>query len=161
MSGHSSIIEKITALVTPIIEAQQLEFVDVEFKREGHINYLRIFIDKADGVTIDDCQKTSQECEVVLDVENIIQTQYVLEVSSPGLDRPLKSREDYDRFRNKLAKIKTYRAVQGQKKFLGHLQGISDETPASPSVVTIITKAGEEIQIPYELIASARLEVEF
>ena len=160
MSGYS-LVDRIKELVTPIIVAQQLELVDVEFKREGHVHYLRIFIDKPDGVTIDDCQRVSRECEVVLDVENIIRKQYVLEVSSPGLDRPLRTREDYERFRKRLVKIKTFHAVQGRKKFLGHLQGITEETAESPSLVTIVLVDGEEIQIPYELIASARLEVEF
>jgi ribosome maturation factor RimP len=160
MSGHS-LVERVKELVAPIIVDQDLELVDVEFKREGHAHYLRIFIDKPGGVTIDDCQKISRECEVVLDIEDIIRTQYVLEVSSPGLDRPLKKKEDYVRFQGRLVKIKTFRAIQEQKKFLGHLQGITEEKTDSPSVVTIVSSDGEEIQIPYELIASARLEVEF
>ena len=156
-----AIAEKVKELVAPIIAAEQLELVGVEFKREGRMNYLRIFIDKPEGVTIDDCQKMSRECEVVLDVEDIIQTQYILEVSSPGLDRPLRTKKEYERFQHRLVKIKTYHAVQGQKKFLGHLQGITEETATMPSIVTIRTLEGEEIQIPYESIASARLEVEF
>ena len=92
---------------------------------------------------------------------NIIRTQYVLEVSSPGLDRPLRTKEEYKRFQNHLVKITTFQAVQRQKKFLGYLQGITDETTETPSLVTIRTLDGEEeIQIPYEMIASARLEVE-
>lgn len=156
-----SLAERVKELVIPIIVTQHIELVDVEFKREGHINYLRIFIDKPGGVTIEDCQNISRECEVLLDIENIIQTQYVLEVSSPGLDRPLKTKEDYQRFRQRLVKIKTFRAIQGQKKFLGHLQGITDEQVGSPAVVMITSLDDQEIQIPYELIASARLEVEF
>jgi ribosome maturation factor RimP len=160
MAGRT-IAEKVKELATPIVSAEQLELVDVEFKREGHVNYLRIFIDKPEGVTIDDCQKISRECEVVLDVENIIRTQYVLEVSSPGLDRPLRTKEEYKRFEKRLVKIKTFQAIQGRKKFLGHLQGITEETSTSPSLVSILSSDGEEIQIPYEMIASARLEVEF
>jgi ribosome maturation factor RimP len=161
MAAHA-IAEKVKTLVAPIVATKQLELVDVEFKREGRVNYLRIFIDKSGGVTIDDCQTISRECEVVLDIENIIQTQYVLEVSSPGLDRPLRTKEEYKRFQNRLVKITTFQAIQRQKKFLGYLQGITDETAESPSLVTIRTLDGEEeIQIPYEMIASARLEVEF
>ena len=161
MPGYS-LVDKVKELVTPIITAQQLELVAVEFKREGHVQYLRIFIDKPDGgVTIDDCQKVSRECEIVLDIENIIRTQYVLEVSSPGLDRPLRTKKEYERFRKRLVKIKTFRSIQGRKKFLGYLQGITEETAESPSIVTIVSLDGREIQIPYELIASARLEVEF
>ena len=160
MARHP-LAERVKELVIPMIVSQQLELVDVEFKREGHINYLRIFIDKPGGVTIEDCQNISRECEVLLDIENIIQTQYVLEVSSPGLDRPLKTKEDYQRFRQRLVKIKTFRAIQGQKKFLGYLQGIIDEQGDSPSVVILTSLDDQEIRIPYELIASARLEVEF
>jgi len=161
MPGHA-ITGKVKELVTPIVTAEQLELVDVEFKHEGRVNYLRIFIDKPGGVTVDDCQKISRECEVVLDVENIIRTQYVLEVSSPGLDRPLRTKEEYTRFQNRLVKIKTFQAIQGQKKFMGYLQGMTNETTEVPSSVIIRTlDGGEEIQIPYEMIASARLEVEF
>ena len=161
MAGHSSISESVKTLVTPIIESRRLELVDVEFKREGPNTYLRIFIDKPDGVTLDDCQSISQECELVLDVENIIQTQYILEVSSPGLDRPLKKREDYQRFQGRLVKLKTYRPLDGQKKFLGYLQEISEERQDAPSIVTLMTKDGKEYHIPYDMIGSARLEVEF
>jgi ribosome maturation factor RimP len=159
--AHHSIIETITTLVSPIIDDAGLEFVDAEFKHEGQTHVLRIFIDKPGGVTLDDCQAISRECEVVLDVEDIIQTQYVLEVSSPGLDRPLRKKEDYRRFTDHLVKLKTYRPVQGRKKFLGYLQGMTEEIPAEPCVVTLRTKDDETIRIPYDMIASARLEVEF
>lgn len=161
MAGHSSISSTVKTLVAPIIESRQLELVDVEFKREGPNSFLRIFIDKPEGVTLDDCQSVSQECELVLDVENFIQTQYILEVSSPGLDRPLKKREDYQRFQGRLVKLKTYRPLDGQKKFLGYLQGITQEGEETSAMVTLTTKDGKEYHIPYDAIGSARLEVEF
>ena len=77
MSG-GSLVDTVKRLVKPIMMAQQFELVDVEFKREGQVHYVRIFIDKPGGITIDDCQKVSRECEIVLDVEDIIRTQYVL-----------------------------------------------------------------------------------
>lgn len=160
MAGHA-IIEKVKQLVIPILHEQEFELVDLEFKREGHVQYLRIFIDKPGGVTIDDCQLVSRECEVALDIEDIIQKQYVLEVSSPGLDRPLKTLQDYRRFHGKLAKIKTYRTIQGRKKFLGYLRGVVQETNDSPVCITMFIDGKDEIQIPYDLISSARLEVEF
>lgn len=161
MAGHSSITDSVKKLVAPIIEGRGLELVDAEFKREGPNTYLRIFIDKAEGVTLDDCQNISRESELVLDVENIIQTQYILEVSSPGLDRPLKKREDYRRFQGHLVKIKTYRPLDGHKKFLGTLQGLTETELEVSSIVTLTTKDGKEYHIPYEMISSARLEVEF
>lgn len=160
MAGRA-IVEKVKAIVTPIVVAEQLELVDVEFKREGRTNYLRLFIDKPGGVTIEDCQHVSRECEVILDVEDLIRTQYVLEVSSPGLDRPLKTEEDYQRLQKRLVKLKTFQAIQGRRNFLGYLQETIAETATSPMVVKITTLDGEDLQIPYPLIASARLEVEF
>jgi ribosome maturation factor RimP len=160
MASHG-LVEKIKALVAPIVAGAELELVDAEFKHEGQTHVLRIFIDKPGGVTLDDCQAISRECEVVLDVEDIIHTQYMLEVSSPGLDRPLRTREDYRRFTDRLVKLKTYRPVQGRKKFLGYLQGVTEETPAEPCVVILRMKNDEELRIPYDMIASARLEVEF
>ncbi|PID55961.1 ribosome maturation factor [candidate division KSB3 bacterium] len=161
MAGNSSILESVKTLVEPIIRSRQLELVDVEFKHEGPANYLRIFIDKSEGVTLDDCQDVSRECELVLDVENIIQTQYILEISSPGLDRPLKKLEDYLRFQGHLVKIKTYRPIDGQKTFLGYLRGVSEEGRETPLMVILATQDGQEYHIPYDMIGSARLEVEF
>jgi ribosome maturation factor RimP len=160
MAGHG-IIEKIKMLVAPIIAGAGLELVDAEFKHEGQTRVLRIFIDKPGGVTLDDCQRISRECEVVLDVEDIIQTQYMFEVSSPGLDRPLRTREDYRRFKDRLVKLKTYRPIQGRKTFLGYLQGMTEETATEPCMVILHMKDDEDIRIPYEMITSARLEVEF
>jgi ribosome maturation factor RimP len=160
MAGQT-IAEKVKVLVTPIVKAAWLELVDVEFKKEGRTQYVRIFIDKPGGVTIEDCQRISQECELVLDVEDLIPTQYILEVSSPGLDRPMKTKEEYQRFLKRLVKIKTFQAINGQKKFLGYLQEITEETATNLAVVTIRTLDDEDIHIPYNLIASTRLEVEF
>ncbi len=161
MSGQS-IVERVKALILPVIEMQQLELVDVEFQREGKTNVLRIFIDKPGGVTLDDCQYISQESGIALEVEDIIQSQYVFEVSSPGLDRPLKRVQDFKRFQNRLVKIKTYQAIQGRKKILGRLQGVQEEEGEAHSVVLIVLEdTKEEVSIPYESISSARLEVEF
>jgi ribosome maturation factor RimP len=159
-TGHG-ITTQVKTLITPVIEEAHLELVDVEYTREGQVHYLRIFIDKPGGITLDDCQSISRECEVLLDIEDIIHTQYILEVSSPGLDRPLKKREDYQRFRDRLVKLRTYSAVDGRKKFSGRLKGIAEEPEENTWVVTIQTEDNQEFHIPYELIASARLEVEF
>lgn len=159
--ARQNIGEQVKALMVPVISGAQLELVDVEYTREGHTNYLRIFIDKAGGVTLDDCQMMSRECELILDVEDVISTQYILEVSSPGLDRPLKNENDYTRFLDRLAKIKTYQAVQGQKTFIGHLQGLTEDPITHAKTVLLCTLEHEDVAIPYDLIASARLEVEF
>ena len=159
--ARQNIVEQVRTFVSPIIAGAQLELVDVEYKREGHTNYLRIFIDKPGGVTLDDCQMISRECEMILDVEDVISTQYILEVSSPGLDRPLKTEEDYTQFLDRLAKIKTYQAIQGRKIFIGHLQGLTEDPSTHAKTVLLRTLENEDVAIPYDLIASARLEVEF
>src|SRR3990167_9137109 len=92
-------------LVKPIVESEGMELVDVEYKKEGKTWYLRIFIDKNAGVTLDDCQNISYQIEKLLDVEDIISDSYTLEVSSPGIERPLKKISDYNRFKNRLVKI--------------------------------------------------------
>jgi ribosome maturation factor RimP len=158
--AESGVVGRINALIAPIVNDAQLELVDVQYTREGQVWYLRIFIDKAGGVTIDDCQMISRECEVALDVEDIIRTQYILEVSSPGLDRPLKHKDDYTRFRDRLVKIRTFRAIDGQKNFIGYLGGLSDDPETHASLVTL-RMTDQEVRIPYDMIASARLEIEF
>jgi len=160
MAVEHGVVGQVKNLITPIITDAQLELVDVEYTREGQVHYLRIFIDKPDGVTIDDCQTMSRECEVILDIEEIIHTQYILEVSSPGLDRPLRKKKDYNRFRDRLVNIRTYRAVDGRKKFLGRLIGLTDNQGTDTCVVTLRID-GSDVHIPYDMIASARLEVEF
>ncbi len=160
MAAEYGVAGQVKNLIAPIIADAQLELVDVEYTREGEVHYLRIFIDKPGGVTINDCQTISRECDVILDVEEIIHTQYILEVSSPGLDRPLKKHEDYERFCNRLVKIRTYRAVDGQKNFLGRLTGLTTDPKTNTCMVTLQID-GDDIHIPYDMIASARLEVEF
>jgi len=149
------VVQSVRDVVAPVIASEGLELVDVEFKREGRTWYLRIFIDKPAGVTLSDCEKISKEVGVLLDVEDLIHRSYTLEVSSPGLDRPLKTKGDYTRFQGRLVKIKTFSAIRGQKVFSGYLEGIQDDK------VRIRTKSEEEIEIPYDQISLARLEVEF
>jgi ribosome maturation factor RimP len=159
-TAKHGVTDQVKALIMPIISNAQLELVDVEYTREGQVHYLRIFIDRPGGVTLDDCQMISRECEVVLDIEEIIHTQYILEVSSPGLDRPLKKKDDYERFRDRLVKIRTYHAIEGRKNFLGHLAGLMDD-PETDTCMVKLHVDGDDIRIPYDMIASARLEVEF
>lgn len=160
MAKTHGVADAVRPLIEPILANAHLELVDLEYTREGDVQYLRIFIDKPGGVTIDDCQTISRECEVVLDIEEIIQAQYILQVSSPGLDRPLKRKEDYTRFRDRLVKIRTYRAIAGRKTFLGRLKGVTDD-PATNTSLVMVHLDDEDVAIPYTLIASARLEVEF
>lgn len=151
---------RIEALARPILEALRLELVEIEFKRSGREAVLRLFIDKEGGVTLDDCADVSRELSLTLDVEDFIPGQYNLEVSSPGLDRPLKTTADYERFAGRLIKVRTYEpfadeAGNKRKTFLGTLEGLTD------GVVRMKLTEGQAAAIPLERIAKANLEFEF
>jgi ribosome maturation factor RimP len=157
---RDDICSQVRALVRPIIDSMCLELVDVEFKRTGREAVLRLFIDREGGVTLDDCADVSRELSTLLDVEDIIPCEYNLEVSSPGLDRPLKSEADYERFSGRLIKVRTYEPYQDdagnkRKTFLGQLEGLRDG-----NVVMSLTE-GQTASIPLERIAKAHLEFEF
>jgi len=153
------ICDRINAILQPILKSLQLELVEIEYKRTGKEAVLRLFIDKDGGVMLDDCAEVSRELSLVLDVEDIIPCEYNLEVSSPGLDRPLKTIADYNRFKGRLIKVKTYEpysddAGNKRKTFLGTLEGLRD------SVVVMALKEGQTASIPLERVAKANLEFE-
>jgi len=148
------VIKIVKELAIPILEREALELVDIEFKREARGWVLRIYIDKEGGVSLNDCTLVSQQLGDVLDVEDPIDTPYILEVSSPGLTRPLKGTKDYQRYIGRLVKIKTYKEIYGKKVFIGELSGLKE------GIVNI--KIDKKVyEIPYGLIASAHLEVDF
>ena len=123
MSAKTEMIEsRAEALIQPVIEENQLELVDVEYVKEAGEWYLRAYIDKPGGVTVDDCEKVSRAFEARLDEADLIADAYILEVSSPGLDRPLKKEKDYRRAMGKEIELHTYKPVDGEKQFFGTLQ---------------------------------------
>ncbi len=140
-----------------------MELVDLEYKHEGRDWFLRIFIDKEGGVNLDDCAEASREIGAVLEVEDIVRTAYRLEVSSPGIDRPLKKVQDFERFAGSLVKVKTYESLDpdqrghARKTFVGTLLGIEG------GLVRIeqTDKKGGVVELPLEGIAKANLEYEF
>ena len=113
---------KTEKLIMPIVEANNVELFDVDYIKEGQDWYLRVYIDKEGGVTIDDCQAVSRAFNEILDKENYITDQYIFEVSSPGLTRPLKKEKDYAKSIGKLIDIKLYKAVEGLKEYTGVLK---------------------------------------
>jgi len=120
-------IEDIVAEIAgPIVERHSFELVDVEFLKEGTNWYLRIYIDKPGGITIDDCQIVSEEISDILDEKDPIEQSYFLEVSSPGLDRPLKKDSDFEKFKGELVEVKVYKPIDGRKIFEGELVGLID-----------------------------------
>ena len=128
MGKKESYEEKTEQLIRPIIEANNVELFDVDFVKEGSDYYLRVFIDKEGGVTIDDCQNVSRAFNDILDRENYISEQYIFEVSSPGLTRPLKKEKDYEKSIGRLIDIKLFSQVDGSKEYSGVLTEYDKDT---------------------------------
>lgn len=117
---------KIAAMIEPSLGVLGYELVGVEYVAQGKHSLLRIYIDTPDGVDVDDCQKASQQISGVLDVEEPLSGQYTLEVSSPGLERPLFTAAHYERFVGERAEVKMHSPIDGQRKFVGQLAGVED-----------------------------------
>ena len=156
-------LTQIQAMVDPILDDFGLECVDIEFKREAQGQVLRIFIDKEGGVTLDDCVTVSRELGAVLEVDDPVPGAYRLEVSSPGLDRPLKTPRDFERFAGQPVKIKTFSMLDpdqrghSRKTFKGTLLGVTGEGVR----VLQTDKKGGEALLPFTEISKAHLEPEF
>ena len=145
---------KTESLILPILERMEFELVDVEYVKEGGIFYLRAYIDKEGGITVNDCEAVAREMNVLLDEKDFIPDSYTFEVSSPGLGRPLKKEKDYVRNMGKEVEIRTYRAINRCKEFYGLLTAYDKDS------VTIDTD-GESIQFERKDIALIRQAVHF
>ena len=117
--GKTSIYQSVADLIKPTLEGNGIELVDIEYKKTGRIRVLRVFIDKNQGVTVHDCQELSREIEDLIEIHELIDGHYVLEVSSPGLDRPLKKAADFLRNKGKRIQIKTYSPINNKKENAG------------------------------------------
>ena len=117
MTKREQYEQRTETLLLPIIEKNRFELVDVEYVKEGGTWYLRAYIDKPGGITVDDCEVVNRALGELLDEEDFMEESYVLEVSSPGLGRPLKKEKDFLRSIGEEVEIRTYRAVEGQKEF--------------------------------------------
>lgn len=115
-------------LIQPILDRMGFELVDVEYVKEGGSYYLRAYIDKEGGITVNDCEAVAREMNVLLDEKDYIEESYIFEVSSPGLGRPLKKEKDYLRNRGKEVEIRTYRAIDHCKEFYGDLRNWDKDT---------------------------------
>ena len=155
MSKASTYEAKTEQLILPILERMQFELVDVEYVKEGSTYYLRAYIDKEGGITINDCEAVAREMNELLDREDFIPDSYTFEVSSPGLGRPLKKEKDYARSMGKRLEIRTYRAIDRQKEFTGILKGFDENT------VTIIYEDETEQVFDRAEIALIRLALDF
>ncbi len=155
MSRREEYESKTEFLIQPIVDAKGYELVDVEYVKEGSNWYLRAYVDKPGGITINDLESVSRELSDKLDEEDFIQDAYILEVSSPGLDRPLKKDKDFDRSIGEEVEIHLYRAVDGNKQYVGLLKSYNKET------ITIENQDGNEINFDRVNISLIRLTVDF
>ncbi len=152
----SDAAEQVRRILDPILESMGLSLWDLEFQKQGPQWILRIFIDReAGGVTLNDCETVSRDLSAALDVEDIIAHAYMLEVSSPGLDRILSKPEHFVRFTGSMVRIKTYQTINGQKVFRGRLLGLIEDS------VRVESETGKVLDIPLTDITKASLEVEF
>lgn len=159
MDGGTTVAKRkvediVEELAIPILDELGYELVDVEYVKGGNNWYLRIYIDKPGGVTIDDCQKASEQISDKLDEVDPIPHNYFLEVSSPGIDRPLKKDKDFERYKGRKVDVKLYKAVDGSKSFTGELIGLEDGN-------ILIRVDGEVISFNKDEVAIVRLAVEF
>ena len=155
MSKASVYEAKTEGLIMAIIDKFSFELVDIEYVKEGGTWYLRAYIDKEGGITVNDCEDVAREMNVLLDEEDFIPDAYVFEVSSPGLGRPLKKEKDYLRNMDKEIEIRTYRAIDKCKEFYGLLREYDKDT------VTIETEAGERVTFNKSDIALIRQAIDF
>ena len=128
MSKREAYEERTEQLLLPILEQYQFELIDVEYVKEGSSWYLRAYIDKEGGITINDCETVARQMNPILDELDYIDGSYTFEVSSPGLGRPLKKEKDYIRNLGKDIEIRTYRPIEHKKEFYGQLKAYTEQT---------------------------------
>ncbi len=155
MTKREEYEQKTEQLLLPIIEKNNFELVDVEYVKEAGNWYLRAYIDKPGGITVDDCEIVNRELGALLDRDDFIDDSYILEVSSPGLGRPLKKERDFVRSEGEEVEIRTYRMVEKQKEFRGLLKAWDKDT------VTIEQEDGQERVFDRDNIALIRLAFDF
>lgn len=149
------VVERVEQVTRSAIESQGLELIDVEYKKENGRWVLRLFIDKNGGVGVDDCEAVSYLSGDLIDLENVIPHHYVLEVSSPGLDRTLKHPRDFVRSCGKLVRLSTVVPVEGRRNFLGRLIQFENDQ------ITLKLQDETLVELPLASLARARLEVEW
>lgn len=149
--------ERIEQEIEKIVTAEGLELVHIEYKRQGRGFLLRVDIDKEGGVNIEDCSLVSQQISTYLDVDDVVPAEYELQVSSPGLDRKFYRVSDYEKFRGKLIRVKTSKAIRGLHVIVGRLKEFDGQTV---TVTDPKMKKDPDYQIPLADIKETRLEVE-
>jgi ribosome maturation factor RimP len=160
-------LEQIRVIADRVAASRGLEVWDIQSRREAGGHVVRVFIDRPgpsaspeESVSIEDCEQVNREISTILDVEDPLPFTYVLEVSSPGLDRPLRGAGDYRRFAGRLAKVVVKEAVDNQKAFEGRLRGLEKDS-VEGEVVLLEKPNGRVHRLPLRLITRGRLDVEF
>ncbi len=154
MSKREEYEKKTEEYILPILEEFGFELYDIEYVKEGNTYYLRAYIDKPGGITINDCVDVSRRMNEILDKEDYISDQYIFEVSSPGLDRPIKKDKDYERNIGKQVELKTFKPYDGQKEFTGILKAFTSDE------VTITFEDGD-FDFPRKDISMIRPAIDF
>ena len=151
---RKEIERQVEEIAESLVASEGMELVDLEYRREGGHRVLRLFIDKHSGVTIDDCAHISRLLGDFLDVKDILPQAYVLEVSSPGLNRRLRKKEDFSRFAGHKVQLRLVAPLEGRKKIVGSLVGIESEA-------VVVAAANGRYSVPLKDIAKANLVYEF
>jgi ribosome maturation factor RimP len=152
--ASSSVEDRVQAIAERVAIDHGLELVHAEVAGPDNKPIVRIFIDKPNGVTHQDCSEVSLHVGTVLDVEDFIHASYTLEVSSPGIERGLYKRQDYERFAGSLAKLRTRKPIHGQRNFRGRLLGIDGED------ILFEDRTSGRVRVPFEVVAKANLEMD-
>ena len=152
----AKIADKIEALIAPVVMDMGYELVGVEYVASGKHSILRVFIDSETGITLDDCEAVSRQLSSIFDVEDPIATQYNLEVSSPGIERPLFNIGHYQRFLGQDIKLRLVRPVNGQRKFTGAIGSVSETS----NTIELVTELGT-VDLELGLIEKANLVAHF
>jgi ribosome maturation factor RimP len=152
--ASSSVADRVQAIAERVAIDHGLDLVHAEVAGPDNKPIVRIFIDKPNGVTHQDCSEVSLHVGTVLDVEDFIHASYTLEVSSPGIERGLYKLQDYDRFTGSLAKVRTRKPINGQRNFRGRLLGIDGED------ILFEDRTSGRVRVPFEVVAKANLEMD-
>lgn len=151
---EEKVLGEVESIIEDILEHEAMELVDVAYRRESYGWVLRVLIDKDGGVTIDDCNHISHQLSDILDVKDVIYCSYKLEVSSPGLNRPLRKEKDFKRFIGETVRLKTCTFIENRKNFQGRLINYKDAS-------IFLDIDGQHFTIPHSVVEKANLEYDF
>ncbi|WP_432665014.1 ribosome maturation factor RimP [Wukongibacter baidiensis] len=149
------VVDIVEEIVLPFLEEKKLDLVEIEFVKEGQHRYLRVYLDKDDGLSLDDCQSVSEYLSERLDTLDPIKENYFLEVSSPGIERPLKKDTDFEKYSGKLVEARLYHPLNGEKIIKGNLLGLKD------NMILIDREAKGTIEIARDKVSLVKLLINF